>query len=238
MTKEELWDSIDWKTIAVFTPLWGLALLIIIGSCFKGSAPPPPRAPGVYVTNQELLLVALPSNAVIVAVNGEAMTRHDFDVAQSLYAKIFFLQQPSRSVLECLRLASAFEGRIINNFIRHTLFRQEAARRGIEPDAGVLAETIARMLDEVNRADSTLEAVAAEIGGEQGALFHSFVTGSARDRTLVLAVEEDARSMSEEELGHAYRRLAWRLHGEAVVEYPHGTNIFNRAVSSRRPRLR
>ena len=170
-----------------------VSAVLVLSGCGEG-------APEVLVAERESLLPHLPPEAVIVSVNGETLTRHQFDVAQSLYATVFRMRKPSRSVEECRRMAQAQAENIVTDFIRSALLRQEAARRGIEPDAEVLAATTKRMLGTLQRRRGTLEGVAKEIGGEEGALFCDIVTGDALGVTLRTAVGGDRLTVTDEDV--------------------------------------
>ena len=261
MSWETVWEKVGWKGIALLVLAGVVATLLF--PLVTGTYGEPPPSPEDQVAEEGLPMTALPPEAILVSVNGETLTRRQFDATLSLYGRLLRMQRPSLPVWDSLGMALSREGRVIPNFIHYALFRQEAERRGIVLGAEEIAEASRRVLDGIQRSERTLAEVTEEIGGEAGALFYGLVMGNAWERALCVAVGGDALAVTEEDIdeaekeatesvsrealqerlarermGAVRRELAARLYDEATVEYPSGTNLFSRPVPSRPPERR
>ena len=215
---------VAWACVGV-----GFAMAGGCGDGEKEAPKPAPREalpPGHHVTGEDSLLTNLPPEAVIVFVNGDAMTRRQFDATLSMYEKLSQMRRPSRSPEDNQRLSQGRAQRILPEFTRRALLRQEAARLGIEPSEEDIQTVSVRTVSSLNRKGETLEAVAKELGGDAGAVFCDIVNGDARDLALRRVVAAEALTVTEEALDAEMAIIA-RYNALVVA-----TNAFNQAKAA------
>lgn len=131
---------------------------------------------------------ALADDAVIMSVNGEGFTKHDFDVVQSMYGKIFEYRETgkvgpaaSEKVRTQVRSREQLEPL---DFMRRSLMRQEARRVGVS----------------ISRED-------VDAAGEK-----FFADLKSPDKSI--GYEDFRRGFNEEEL----KALDWILEGDLMAE--------------------
>ena len=176
-----------------------------------GCGPRHPTQPGIYVGSRSLYISNMVPSDVIMVVNGEKITRHDFDVMQAFYGKIFRLCNTLPLVgrnERADRYVHNREQKTPEELFSRTLMRQEADRRGISVTPEQVLVSAKGALRGMRRAKVPLEDVAQELGGEEGALFLKLAKDDARSQALRRKVAEGRLDVSEKEIDEGLARVA------------------------------
>ncbi|MBP5227102.1 MAG: peptidylprolyl isomerase [Kiritimatiellae bacterium] len=161
-----------------------VAFLVLMGGCRKEDVA---REPGVYVSENTKLRESLSSRSVFLKVNGEAIRKRDFDALATLYDKVNRMRAKDPLVganpqaERAIRLQS---NAIVAGMLRRTLLRQLAEKEHVTASPEALKAGEAAMLKHLRREDSSLQAVAKEIGGKPGQLIFTLNEGDALEAAL------------------------------------------------------
>ena len=170
--------------------------------------------PGVYVAEgQGKFISDMKPDDVIVIVNGDKLTKRDFDALMRVRTAIFQLK--SKIDIEDVDGAPVQEFVLNNQFgivpelIHHKLFAQYAAEKGIVPSDDAVAAARERFAGNVLRRVDELGRLADRLGGEAGRLFLQIPYVDAQDALLRQSMStNDLNTVSDEEVSAAQARIA------------------------------
>lgn len=164
-----------------------------------------PRSPGLYVNSsvKRSILELAPSEVVLV-VNGEKLTKRDFDVQLRLKESLWSLangdELPSDEVLAA---QSVMHGQwVAFELIHHAMFDQYAKRIGAVPDSAAVRNAEAEFLASFRKCRfGSLTEIARCVGGEAGEKILRIPYINAQDAILRQSVTtNDLDHVSEGEL--------------------------------------
>lgn len=183
-----------------------LTSICILALLFSGCAKEK-REPGVYIGDVNKTMAELSPRDVIISVNGDPLTRHEFEVNGKLYGKIWRILNPNDSepVEHAVRRR---EQQFIPSFILQTMVKQEAKRRGITADPCDLAQVSTNFLKSIRRKGKTLQQVADEFSGEPGQKMIDMVNADALMQTLLKNLAPRRFSITEADIDAAEKRIA------------------------------
>ena len=143
-------------------------------------------------------------------VNGEKITKRDFETLMFLKDKIWRLGQnlPLEITEDEVPVLTANAGpSIIMELIHRTMFRQYAKEIGAVPKGEAVRACEKGLLKAINRSNDTISGLAVMIGGREGEIFRQIPYMDARDAVLRQSVTtNDLDSVSDAEIE---RRLAY-----------------------------
>lgn len=177
--------------------------------------------PGIHVAEGRGKFISdMKPGDVIVVVNGEKLTKRDFDALLRVRTAIFQLQ--SKIDIEDLdgdpvkEFVWNNQFSIVPELIHHKLFAQYAAERGIVPSDDAVAASRTRFAGNVRRRVDELVRLADRLGGEAGRLFLQIPYVDAQDALLRQSVAtNDLNTISDEEVSAAQARIAaWDKNAE------------------------
>ncbi len=172
-----------------------VATIAVAAALLSGCGEEPPKAPDEHVgETSQLLIDSLSNRDVILRVNDETFTKGDFLVAVRLADKIRRMcagdpiTGPNRAAEEYSRWVRP---RTLSEIQKRSLMRQYAKKVGVSATKEEQDAYAAEILRAVRRGNSTLDAVAKEIGGEEGKLFRQNVLDDANDEPLRRFMDKD-----------------------------------------------
>ena len=177
----------------------------VLSLCFWSGCNKHPTAPGVYIeANKKVHIFDLASTDPILYVNGEAITKRDFDALMVLRDRIWrisgnmpFDVSESEMKQYCIDAGPG----LMLQLIHHALFRQYAQKIGAVPTEAKVRESAQVLLATLKRKNSSIESLAADIGGDAGELFRKIPYIDAQDAMLRQSVTtNDLDNVSEAEL--------------------------------------
>lgn len=130
---------------------------------------------------------ALADNAVFMKVNGAEFRRHDFEVASSLWDKMTRMRSKDSLVGANSKAERSVELRrpfVVSDIKRRALMADFARENNVTATAENVKKAETLFLANMDRKNSTVEKVAAEIGGEEAVLLKQYLQGDAVDLTL------------------------------------------------------
>ena len=193
-------------------------LALVLGFCFGFSGCSRDSegytTPGVYVAEGRGKFISeMKPDDVIVIVNGDKLTKRDFDALMRVRTAIFQLQ--SKIDIEDVDGAPVQEFALNNQFgivpelVHHKLFAQYAAEKGIVPSDDAVAAARERFAGNVLRRVDELGRLADRLGGEAGRLFLQIPYVDAQDALLRQSMAtNDLNTVSDEEVSVAQSRIA------------------------------
>ena len=150
---------------------------------------------------------------VIVVVNGEKLTKRNFDALLRVRTAIFQLQ--SKIDIDDLDGGPVMEFMwnsqfgIVPELIHHKLFSQYAAEKGIVPTEDAIVQAKDRFARAVSRRVDEFERIAGRLGGEAGRIFLLIPYVDAQDALLRQSVStNDLNTISDDEISAAQARIA------------------------------
>jgi len=178
--------------------------------CLSGCSPqvPPeshPSAPGLYVnTNRVVSIDELADSDPVLYVNGKKISRRDFETYVVFLDRVWRIAEKVPLDVTDEEMADFREkagpGAILQ-LIHHELFRQYAEEIGVVPTEDKVRVAAEQLLSGLGRPKSTVEKLAAEIGGDAGALFRRIPYIDAQDAMLRQSVTtNDLDNVSEAEI--------------------------------------
>ena len=167
-----------------------ISLTLLLTGCGREESP---KVPGEYVGGVPLLMDELSNGDVVFIVNGEKYTKRDFRTAVSLADKMRRmcagdpLTGPNKPAQEYSRWARP---RTLSDAFRRVLMRQYTKKNGITPTQEEIDESTSRVLMNLKRGKSTLDAVEKEFGKADGKLFRQYVLDDATEQAARRFVDD------------------------------------------------
>ena len=174
------------------------------------------KKPGLHVAEgHDKLIAEMKPDDVIVVVNGDKITKADFDALLRFREALFQLQR--KIDLEDIEnpevrfFAEQIRFRLVPELIHHKMFAQYAAQKGITPSQDAVEKARKDFAQGLSRRPDELDRLARRIGGIAGDLFARAPFVSAQDHLLRQSVTtNDLVQVTEEELEQTKRRIeAW-----------------------------
>ena len=180
-------------------------LLMIGAGCGRSQ-----KAPGVYIDSaRHMRIFELADSDAVVVVNGEKMTKRDFNALLVLRDRIWRMQveKPFDATQEEMDAFALEAGpSLVMELIHHALFRQYAAKLGAVPSTEAVSKAEKQFLAAVKRGRQTLAAVADQVGGDAAEIVRKIPYVDAQDALLRQSITtNDLDFVSEEELAARVR---------------------------------
>lgn len=173
-----------------------------ISDCSQGSQHP--TKPGVYINKRVIGIDALRMTDPILYVNGEKVTKRDFEALLILRDKLWRICQ-NRTLdvtpgeIDKFRV-EAGDGLMLE-LIHQTLFRQYAKKINATPSQKQIDIATKDLLKSLRRPGYTIEGIATLIGGDAAELFRKIPYFDARDAISRQSVTtNDLDNVSDDEL--------------------------------------
>ena len=196
-----------------------LSLSVLLSACSRDDAEGRTVShlpPGVYYGDGTESLTNLPSEAVLLRVNGFPFTRHDFEIDQAVYGKTMaFLKDGKMNdgASDIRRLQAMRAPNVLNSVLRRELLNQEARRRGVK--ASKAAMSVRRKELEYVLANNpatnnviSVEELARRMGSECGQYFLSKLEKDAENLELSWLEGGEQLKASDEEIAAGSNRVA------------------------------
>lgn len=171
----------------------------------------PKRQPGIYVTEGSNLYVRdMKPGDVIFRINGESVTKRDYDHLHNLRDILFRMRKGiyicGRNP-EAERYMIADEQRVLDVLENCTLVRQAVDSAGTHVDEETVNARWEGFARQIKRSGKSMEDVRAEIGGELGDYFRDwFHAGVRQDAYLHVVLSNAFAEVSETDISN---RMAW-----------------------------
>lgn len=192
------------------------------------------RAPGEYVGGVPLLMDELSNGDVVFIVNGEKYTKRDFRTAVSLADKMRRmcagdpLTGPNKPAQEYSRWARP---RTLSDAFRRVLMRQYTKKNGITPTQEEIDESAMRVLMNLKRGKSTLDAVEKEFGKADGKLFRQYVLDDATEQAARRFVDDKGTlNITDDDVINISNRIA-RFQARAAASNAVEKAILEKAIA-------
>ena len=163
--------------------LYFICLSVFIAGCSPESA----KAPGTYVGDKTCIMSDLASDDVVLVVNGEEFTKHDFLVVSALYDKINRLRAGLPLVghdKKAEYFVKATRPLALSDLLRRALMRQYAEKHNIEPSSELVSAAEQRLVKAMRRPKATIKEIADLFGGDEGRLLIEYNRGDALDEAV------------------------------------------------------
>ena len=164
------------------------ALLLLVCGCTKNDSDViEQKSPGIYIGETAAMMSDLRKDDVFLKVNGKCFTKADFDLDAAVYDKMLRMGHKARLTGFNAQAADAIEKMsplILNYMPRRELFNQYANQNSISVKPAFLEMAVGKVLRDLNRSHSSLDAVCAEMGPGVGERFRYFVNTDALEYSL------------------------------------------------------
>ena len=174
------------------------------------------RKPGLHVAEgHDKSIAEMKPDDVIVVVNGDKITKLDYDALLRFRKALFQLQRKidveDVENPEVRFFADQIRFRLVPELIHHKMFAQYAAEKGIVPSQEAVEKERKAFAQGLSRQPDELDRLAKRIGGVAGELFARAPFVSAQDHLLRQSVTtNDLDHVTDEELEQTKRRIeAW-----------------------------
>ena len=165
-----------------------------------------PKAPGIYVSEGKgKTIESMVSGDVIVRVNGENVTKEDFEVLLRVRTALFQIQGKmdlddleNEAVTQFVEQTAPF---LVMELIHHKMFSQYAAEKGIVPSKDQIEAARQAFAQSLSRKPADLERIAKRLGGAAGQYFADIPYINAQDELLRQSVTtNDLSHVTDEEI--------------------------------------
>lgn len=184
----------------------GALLGILIGVLGCSREERQPRAPGVYVPEgKDKTIESMAPGDVIVSVNGEKVTKGDFEVLLRVRTALFQIQKKmdldDLENMDVVQFTEQTVPYLVMELIHHKMFSQYAAEKGIVPTKEQIDVARQAFAASLSRKPSDLERFAKRLGGAAGQYFANIPYVNAQDELLRQSVTtNDLSHVTDEEI--------------------------------------
>jgi len=191
-----------------------LAFAVFFAGCREQAPAPEPKPepelslePGLFVGETSKTIAEMAGDDVIVAVNGEALTRGLHDEAVAMFEAVHRFMNPSASANKAALFARDMGETLPYEFVIRRLMAQEAARRGLKATEEAVAAQEAALARAAARRKMTLEQAYASLGSGAAMLRETFADEALAS---LLRLDEHGRGewVEEAEVDEELARLA------------------------------
>lgn len=193
----------DWKVKHFCLGALICTLLGILGCSREESQP---KVPGIYVSDGKgKTIESMASDDVIVSVNGEKVTKQDFEVLLRVRTALFQIQRKmDLDDLENMDVAQFTEQTVpflVMELIHHKMFSQYAAEKGIVPTKDQVEAARQALARSLSRKPADLDRFEKRLGGAAGRYFANIPYVNAQDELLRQSVTtNDLSRVTDEEI--------------------------------------
>ncbi len=165
-----------------------------------------PKIPGVYVSEgKDKTIESMAPGDVIVYVNGEKVTKDDFEVLLRVRTALFQIQKKmDLDDLENMDVVQFTEQTVpflVMELIHHKMFSQYAAEKGIAPTKEQVDVARQALAASLSRKPADLDRFAKRLGGAAGQYFANIPYVNAQDELLRQSVTtNDLSRVTDEEV--------------------------------------
>lgn len=201
------------RTFSIYRLAGCLCAAVALVGCSRNAEDD--RNGALSLAGAEKRISEMSAGDIVVVVNGEKVTKADFDALLRVRAAIFQLQNKIDLEDTEADAVKFFETTampmIVPELIHHKLFEQYAKEKGIRPPPAAVASARERFAKSISRRTNEIERLSRRIGGLAGDVFARIPYVDAQDAMLRQSVTtNDLDSVSEADIARIQARIdAW-----------------------------